>query len=159
MARPARHGLALPWSVRVSVARKWEPYIGKPFEENARGPHAFDCWGLARAIYKDLHGIDLPSYGEIDAADLLAVARTMAGAEVADPWHLVASPAECDIALMRSPRGGRAIIHVGVMVDAGNVLHTQRASHSVIVPIDHYSVSGRIAGFRRHRLLVERDAA
>lgn len=143
----------------MTLPRKWEPYVGKPFTANARGPEAFDCWGLVRAVYAAELGIDLPRYGEIDARQLMAVARRMAAAELDDPWHLVALPQEFDVALMRSPRGGAAIVHVGVMVDEGHVLHTQAASHSVIVPITHYSVGGRIAGFRRHACLIEEALA
>ena len=36
-----------------------DKYMGKPWKRNAKGPHAYDCYGLLQAIYDDL-GKDLP---------------------------------------------------------------------------------------------------
>lgn len=126
-------------------------FVGKPFEDGARGPDAYDCWGLVRAVYAEMLGIDLPAYGEIAARDLVAVARTMGTHESSDPWRLADLPATFDVALMRSPRGGRAIVHVGVLVAPDRVLHTEAASHSVVVPLAHPLIRSRVAGFRRHK--------
>ncbi len=126
----------------------WARYIGLPFEDGGRGPHTVDCWGLLRLCYRDRLGVDLPSYGEISARDLIRVARAMdAGKD--DGWRSVSVPREMDVVLMRSGRGGARVVHVGVMVDARRVLHTEATSAAAVVPVTHFSVAGRIVGYRR----------
>ena len=57
----------------------WARYIGLPFQDGGRGPHAFDCWGLVRDVYARELAVALPSYGEISARDLVRVAHAMHG--------------------------------------------------------------------------------
>ena len=101
-----------------------------------------------RLVYADRLGADLPTYGEISARDLARIARTM---EVGkdDGWQAVTAPQELDVVLMRSVRGGARVVHVGVMIDARRMLHVEEATASVVVPVSHMSVAGRIVGFRR----------
>ena len=41
-------------------------YIGKEYEDGARGPDKYDCWGLVRAIRHEVLGMPLlPSFGHI----------------------------------------------------------------------------------------------
>lgn len=126
----------------------WANYVGLPFLDGGRGPEAYDCWGLVRAVYARMLGVDLPSYGEISARDLVRVARAMAAGQD-DGWRVVAAPQALDVCLMRSGRGGVPVVHVGVMADARRVLHVEPATAAVVVPVMHASVAGRIAGFRR----------
>ena len=121
-------------------------YVGLPFGD---GPGQVTCWSLVRRVYAQEFGIDLPSYGEISSLDLLRVARAMADGAAGESWAAVAEPKEGDICLMRSARGGSAIVHVGVMADARNLLHVEEAKAAVIVPLSHFSVATRIAGWRR----------
>lgn len=124
----------------------WARWIGREFE-----PNGFNCWGLVREVYAWMLGIDLPAYGEISARDLMRVAREM-GRGKDDGWLEVSEPREFDVALMRSGSGrcGRLVVHVGVMVDGLRVLHVEEASAAVVVPVRHFSVAGRIMGYRRH---------
>lgn len=129
----------------------WEArYIGLPFLDGGRTRRGTDCWGLVRLVFAAERGIDLPSYGEISAADLLALARAFkAGA--ADPhWPETLNPQAFDLVAMRSGQGHPGIVHVGVLVDPRRLLHVERATDSVVVPITHHSVAGRIMGFRRY---------
>ncbi|WP_164681912.1 C40 family peptidase [Fuscovulum blasticum] len=126
----------------------WEAYVGLPFVDGGRGPDAYDCWGLVRQVYADLLGIDLPSYGEISAMDLIRIARTMrAGAD--DGWRVPAIPDELDVVLMRGTGGRSSVVHVGVMVSQTRLLHIEAGSGAVVVPVSHWSVAGRIIGWRR----------
>lgn len=126
----------------------WERYIGAPFLDGGRGPDSYDCWGLVREVYARMLGVDLPSYGEISARDLVRVARAM-DAGKGDGWRAVGVPQALDVCLMRSGRGGIAVVHVGVMVDARRVMHVEAATAAVVVPVTHSSVAGRIVGYRR----------
>lgn len=123
----------------------WAPYVGLPFGE---GQGEVTCWSLVARIYRDCLGIDLPAYGEISARDLVRVARTME-AQKDDGWSAVDQPQAFDVCLMRAPRGGAVVAHVGVMVDQKRVLHVEAASAAVIVPVTHFTVVGRILGYRR----------
>ncbi len=127
------------------MSQWWGRYIGLPFGE---GPGQVTCWGLVVAIYRDRLGIDLPAYGEVSARDLVRIARAMeAGKD--DGWRSVAVPGALDVCLMRAPRGGSLVCHVGVMIDAARVLHVEEAAAAAVVPVGHYSIAGRVLGFRR----------
>lgn len=125
-------------------------YIGLPFEDGGRTRRGLDCWGLVRLVFAAERGIELPSYGEISAGDLMALARAFtAGAEGAH-WMQVTLPQEFDVVLMRSGHGHRGVVHVGVIAGPGRLLHVERTTASVIVPLSHLSVAGRITGYRRY---------
>lgn len=130
----------------------WMPYVGLPFGE---GPGHLTCWGLVRRVLADRAGIALPAYGEIAAADLIRVARAFRdGSAAAETWCPVSAPRALDVVAMRGPRGGAAVVHAGVMVDAARVLHVEAATAAVVVPVAHWSVAPRIAGYRRHAWLL-----
>lgn len=123
----------------------WAKYVGLPFGE---GQGEVTCWSLVARIYRECLHIDLPAYGEISARDLVRVARTME-ANKDDGWSVVNQPLPFDVCLMRAPRGGSVVAHVGVMVDSQRVLHVEAASAAVVVPVRHFTVAGRILGYRR----------
>lgn len=128
----------------------WAEYVGLPFQDGGRGPGSYDCWGLVRAVYAKALAVDLPSYGEISARDLARVARAMASGHEADPWKPVEKAQEFDVVLMRSGRGGQAVVHVGIAASARHLLHVEATTAAVVVPMNHVSVAGRIVGFRRY---------
>lgn len=124
-----------------------EWYVGLPFGD---GPGEVTCWGLVCRVYDDCLGQQLPAYGEISASDLIAVARAMrAGSEIDSDWRQVAAPQTFDVALMRGACGGKSVVHVGLHAGGNRLLHAERASGTVLVPLDHWSVCGRILGWRR----------
>jgi cell wall-associated NlpC family hydrolase len=144
MAFDAGHRGAVAGAVLVN--RPWfDAYVGLPFGE---GQGEVTCWALVCRIYRDQLGISLPSYGEISAADLMRVARAMrAGAD--DGWITIGTPRALDVVLMRGAQGGSSVVHVGVMVDGVRMIHVERAAAAAVVPINHWTVAGRITGFRR----------
>lgn len=126
----------------------WSRYVGMPFVDGGRGEGGLDCWGLVRSVYAEQLGVDLPAYGEISAADLVRISRQMeAGKD--DGWVEPDEPTDMDVVLMRSARSTGRVVHVGLVVGRSSVLHTERATGCVLVPMRHVSVSGRIVGFRR----------
>jgi len=118
----------------------WGRYIGLPFDDA-------HCWELVRRVYADQRRIALPFYGEVDARDLASVARTIEAGQGGDHWQPVAQPQLFDVALMR---GRSRIWHVGVMVDARRVLHTEQATDAVVIAVRDPAISGRIIGYRRY---------
>lgn len=122
------------------------PYIGLPFGE---GQGEVTCWSLVARVYRDLLSIALPTYGEISSADLIRVARAIRGGAAADCWRAVADPEPFDVVLMCGPNSGRAVVHVGIAVGKGQMLHAEEASGTVLVPLSHPLIAGRILGYRR----------
>ena len=125
----------------------WGPYVGSPFVDGGRDIEGLDCWGLVRLAFADHLGIELPDYGEVSARDLLRVARAIGGGQEA--WEAVEHPRAFDVALLRL-YSRSWIGHVGLMIDARHMLHTERASAAAVVQLDHYTVRDRLAGFRRY---------
>lgn len=122
------------------MSQWWAKYIGTPYAEA-------HCWELVRRVYSDQRDIDLPAYGEIDAAKLVEVARAMAGAQAAEIWTPVTHGETFDVALLR---GRSQVWHVGVMVGPRHMLHTERATNAVVVPLSHPLIAGRVTGYRRY---------
>lgn len=132
------------------MRRTWPwGYVGIPFGD---GPGEITCWQLVHEVLRNVGGIEVPDYGEISHADLVAVARTMTRQQADPVWRATRKPEALTVAIMGRP-GTHVINHVGICVDGRNLLHADRAAHSVIVPLDHLSVRHRIQGFRRHRAL------
>lgn len=115
----------------------WGSYIGTPYA-------ALHCWGLVRRVYADLLGVDLPEYAHLAPGQHRAVMAAMqAGA--AD-WAEADGSRPFDVVLMRRHR---LPLHVGVVTKPGWVLHTERETDAVHVPLTHPSVAGRVTGYRR----------
>ncbi len=126
----------------------WGKYIGVPFVDGGRTiADGLDCWGLFRLVYAERLGVDLPTYGEISAKDLRAIAGAMVPS--AERWKEVVVPRPLDGVLMRFYNRSW-VGHCGVMVSGGRMLHTEPTISAAVVPLDHFSVRDRIAGFRRY---------
>lgn len=132
----------------------YDAFTGFPFEDGARGPVHYDCWGIVQAVYRDVCGIDLPSYGDISAFDVIRVVRAMTKGIQENIWTPVepAATKEFDLCLMKtgaSPFPG----HIGVMATRSRVLHACPDAGSVIVDRSHHTVKHRIIGYIRHKCL------
>jgi cell wall-associated NlpC family hydrolase len=125
-------------------------YVGIPFRDGGRDREGCDCWGLLRLIYRDFLGVELPSYGEISAADLAAVSRRIDAGKDGERWQAVMSPRPLDAVVMRL-HGARRIGHVGVAVDGRRLIHIEKGTDAVVVPMDHFTIRERIACYRRLR--------
>ena len=113
------------------MSRPWfEKYVGLPFVDGGRDWPGVDCWGLVRLAFKTEHKIELPTYGDIPASELIRIAYKVAEETAKEPWHPVDKPQMFDMAVMYRKH---APIHVGLMVDH-RVLHIERATSAVLVP-------------------------
>lgn len=114
-------------------------YIGLPWVAGARGPDAFDCWGLLRYVQAAHFGRALP-----DLPEFGAVARDLYQARMTSrAWESIAVPEHGAGVLMRD---GDAP-HVGVWLDCegGGVLHAMERVGVVWTPRQ----SLRLIGFSR----------
>jgi cell wall-associated NlpC family hydrolase len=114
--------------------------IGKPFKWGARGPAAYDCWGLVLAARRLL---DLPCPEGIDTPDEglhgLAIAEQIASGN----WIKVLSPQPGDVAAIGTSMN-QIPNHVGLVTPFG-ILHTTKASKSCI----QQASSMKSGGWRR----------
>ena len=122
-----------------------------PFVDGGRSPGGVDCWGLIYLVYRDMLGIELPSYGEISARDLIRIRRTMnRESAVSTTWVPVQSdPQEFDVVGMRLPDGA-TFGHVGLVCGPRRVLHIEKASGVAIEDAHSATIRGRIVGHWRH---------
>jgi cell wall-associated NlpC family hydrolase len=135
-----------------------ERYVGIPFIDGGRDWNGLDCWGLVRLVLKTECQIDVPSYGEISADDLSAIAREVAGEILKEPWHPTINPQMFDVAVMHRHV---APVHVGIIVAANplRMLHVERATHVVFIPVMHATIVQRRLSYFRHRELLDASAA
>jgi cell wall-associated NlpC family hydrolase len=134
-------------------------YVGRPFDDHdgAQGAH---CWGLVRRVFEAERGILLPAYGAISASDMVAMAREVRDAIAHGPWMMVPAgqETEFDVALFNGwvtyPDGDERYEpnHVGIFALARNVLHVERATAAVHIPLTHKSLARRYAGAWRYRM-------
>lgn len=127
------------------------PYIGKPFEAFGRGPDAFDCWGIVRAVFADRLGIELPPHDEIGPQNHRAVAQAMQQGVATGPWIAVDPPRAFDVMVARRDPHSRYPGHVGVMIDPWRVLHVWESRDVHVSRINEPALKGLILGFYRHR--------
>lgn len=127
-------------------------YVGIPFVDGGREASGCDCWGLVRLIYRGELGLDLPSYGDTSALDLIAAARAITAGHNGDAWQAIPEPERrpFDVVVMKYA-GRRLVGHVGVMTGLGTVLHIEESTAAVHIPANHWSIRERITCYRRHK--------
>ena len=110
-------------------------YIGDPW---IHGEH--DCWGFFRRVQKEQFNIDLPIM-DIDANNMLAVARSMKTSGEKSNWEEINTPVEGDAVLMAHAKYPS---HIGVWVDAdrGGVLHCVRGQGVVFSSRQNLDLTG-----------------
>lgn len=130
-------------------------YIGIPFLDSGFTAAGCNCWGLVHLVLRQERGIEVPTYGEISAADMVNAARRMTTDSASPPWSKCGTPQAFDVVLMTAKEGGsRFIGHAGIMTSPMHLLHVWKATDAVNMAIDHPRVRHRIVGFWRHEALV-----
>jgi len=128
----------------------WRGYLGTPYAPFGRGPDELDCWGLVRAVFREVLGIDLPRHCEVAPEDRRAVAKTIAGDCDNGPWQAVSAPRAFDVMVARRP-GWKVAGHVGVMLNRRDVLHTWSARQGVhVARVTARALSALVLGYQRH---------
>ena len=124
--------------------------VGLPWVAGARGPEAYDCWGLFLAVQRQHFGRALPEI-PVDALNLRAVLDAFTAHPERQRWQPVSAAEEGDAVLMRQ---SRYPVHIGVWldIDGGGVLHAVRHAGVVFQTLAALNAHGwRVEGHYRFK--------
>jgi cell wall-associated NlpC family hydrolase len=126
--------------------RDFEGYVGIPWRDGGRTRDGIDCWGLFRLVYREVLGIELPSFGEYytTALDRIVIRKLVDGGM--DNWQEVLMPDPGDGALLTI--AGR--VHIGVVVGNDYMLHIEKGAGSVIENYYSMRIQNMLEGFYRY---------
>lgn len=94
-------------------------YLGKPWENGARGPNAFDCWGLVYDVYKNVLNKQLPIHPGADAKNRFKVNSLICLHKTS--YIQLQEPEDFCIVLMYQNKVSH---HVGLYIEK-HILHSQ----------------------------------
>lgn len=133
-------------------------YVGVPFLDKGRSIEGADCWGLVRIVYRELLGLELPSFTEDYASrfELEEISRVMR--EEASRWESIPPGREAllDVAGFWVWKPGK-MTHVGIVAGGGRMLHLPAPfrdgsyTTSAVESYRHRVWRGRLMGFFRPR--------
>jgi cell wall-associated NlpC family hydrolase len=115
--------------------------IGVPFVDGGRGPDGYDCWGLAREVFRR-EGIELRDY-KVCCYDSGAVSTLFL--EDLSQWRRCNPPEVPSIVAIKL--NFPAVSHVGVYIGDGKFLHTRDKTGVVIERLDATQWRHRVEGF------------
>lgn len=112
--------------------------VGKPFHEDAMGPDAYFCWGLAVEVFHRF-GITLPDYRKNCESVVNGVIANR------DQWVRCAGEIPVPALIVFTTAG--ICDHVGVFLGGGKFIHAHEAGGVTVVPTDHIYWKKRIEGY------------
>lgn len=131
-----------------------QKYLHIPFVDYGRDPLGCDCFGLVALILTSELGLKLSTFPEIGPCDYDQIENTIAAEVVARKAVAIARAQEFDVVVLRGRVNinGRVVsapIHLGLVTDAHEIIHTQKGTGVVCVPLSHMSIKSRIVGVYR----------
>ena len=158
MAVTAGGATAVAGAVSLSIPGWAARYIGLPWTDGGRSFDGVDCEGVCRLVMElEAGNPPIPDYGILSAAGLASVAKAITDGSALPPWIAARrdelKPFDWAILTGREKVDGRPrtlACHLGITLSEMLLLHIEKATHSVAVPLTHPSVRHRIVGFVRH---------
>ena len=121
-------------------------YIGIPYRDKGRDTSGIDCYGLARLVYKEELGIDLPSFDdEYLAHDQNSQSELTA--RYKEQWQPVDSAQEGDLVVFKIA-GFES--HIGIAINDKQFLHARSGQDAAVESFDSYNWKNRVSGFFRY---------
>ena len=98
--------------------------VGKPYKPGAAGPDAYDCWGLAQIIQRELFGRDMPTIDTPpDDNSPKTMIKFIREHHARKQWAKAEGPAHGRLVEMSR---SNLPFHIGVYldIDGGGILHS-----------------------------------
>jgi cell wall-associated NlpC family hydrolase len=126
-----------------------EKYIGLPFEERGRSSSGCDCWGLVRLILREEMGIEVADFSEhYQSTGEFKRVKFLIEKE-AQQWKQIGAD-EVRLADLVLLRFREYPLHIGMALEPGLMIHTERGKEAVIERYDQLKWINKIVGFYRH---------
>lgn len=139
------------------------------FLDKGRDRSGCDCWGLVKLVYAERFGIELPGYEEVyqhtkDKDAITTAIPQEAEKHWIDLYPDFKTPLELSKVRPRRERCGDVVLmrimglpwHVGIVGEAGKVLHVEPGTDSICEGYLCTKWERRILGFYRHASLCRR---
>lgn len=124
--------------------------LGAPFKPKGRDYDGWDCFGPFYCAYRDVLGIEMPSYVDdyVDPGDTDASRRVIQDIILSQKhnWETVKKPQPLDVVLFTY---GATRTHLGLMVDSKQFLHCERRIGTVIERLGCAKWKSRVEGIYR----------
>lgn len=124
-------------------------YVGIPFADNGRTAAGCDCYGLIRLVLAEQFGIDLDAYEAryADTGDRAGITTVVEEREAVGWVRLYQGPYAAGMVALFRLQG--LPVHVGVLINAVDMLHVVRGSNAVIQPMGAPIWARRLEGVYR----------
>ena len=120
------------------------------FKDKGRDYTGWDCWGPLYLAYRDILGIQLPSFIDdyVNAGDTQASRRVINDLILSQKhnWDPVTFPEALDVVLFRF---GDTETHLGLMINKTQFIHCEKKINTVIERINSVIWKKRIEGIYR----------
>lgn len=122
-------------------------YLNIPFKPEGREIDGLDCWGLARLVYREEFGIELPSFaGEYDIDDPKLLHEIIV--QQKENWEPLNQPEAGCLVVFRM---FGAESHIGIAVSPTQFLHTREKYTSAIENFSSLEWKNRIVGYFKYQ--------
>lgn len=125
----------MAWSNRAptpaelqKAARLANSVVGLPYRDGGEGPDAYNCWGIARLVARELHGRELPF------APIAGLMEQVTATGLLRAWRRLQEPAHGAIGYTASTAAPRHIVTY-LANDRGVVLHALEGCGVVCWPV------------------------
>lgn len=124
-------------------------YISIPFADHGRSREGCDCWGLARVIYKEELGIDLPTLTDYEnTRDSKAIAKLYDEEHL--KWEEIPPGKEKEFDVVVFKIMGLPT-HIGVVINKGMIIHCEKGIGTHITEFNkEFQWKKRLGGIYRY---------